>query len=277
MSNPKTRRNISIFIVIVIIGGWIGVVIDKYLPEQQSENTLGMGLWLIIPLLAVIIFRTFFGDGWKDAGLRLNFKNNIIWYMVSLIIFPLVTGIVLIIGKLLGWIDFSNFDTSAFANIFISFLIINIIKNIFEESVWRGYLTSKLIKFKISDISIYLIVGLVWSVWHLPYYLVFLSESTILTVLPVDRILFFMVALLNMMIWTIMFVEIYRLTNTIWPVVLLHAVEDSLINPLVIDGYIKITGSTEMFISPICGLIAASLYLSIGLWLRKRRREIVRN
>ena len=50
MSNPKTRRNISIFIVIVIISGWIGIVIDKYLPEQQSENTLGMGLWLIIPL-----------------------------------------------------------------------------------------------------------------------------------------------------------------------------------------------------------------------------------
>ena len=275
MNKTKTKRNISIFIVVVLIGGWLGVIIDKYLPEQQDGDTLGMGLWLVLPLLAVIILRTFFGDGWKDAGLRLNLKNNIIWYIVSFIIFPLVTAIVLIIGKLLGWVDFSNFDISALANIFFSLLFINIIKNIFEESVWRGYLTSKLIKFNISDISIYLIVGIVWSVWHLPYYLVFLTDSEINAVLPVGRVLFFIVALLNMMIWTIMYVEIFRLTNSIWPVVLLHAVEDSLINPLVIDGYIKITGGKEIFISPICGLIAAFLYLSIGLWLRKRRREIV--
>lgn len=72
-----------------------------------------------------------------------------------------------------------------------------------------------------------------------------------------------------------MFVEIYRLTNSVWPVVLMHAMEDSLINPLVIDGYIKITGNNEIFISPICGLIAATLYLSIGLWLRKRRKLVL--
>ena len=153
MSNSKTRRNIFIFIIIVIAAGWIGVIIDKYIPQQDSENSLGMGLWLIIPLLTVIILRTFLGDGWKDAGLKLNFKNNIIWYLASLIIFPLVTGIVLVIGKYLEWIDFSDFDTSAFANIFISLLIINIIKNIFEEYVWRGYLTSKLIKLNTSVTS----------------------------------------------------------------------------------------------------------------------------
>jgi hypothetical protein len=68
-----------------------------------------------------------------------------------------------------------------------------------------------------------------------------------------------------------MFVEIYRLTNSIWPVVLLHAVEDSLINPLVIDGHISIVSGMEIFISPISGIIPTSLYLLIGLWLRKRR------
>jgi len=228
---------------------------------------------LTIPLLTIIILRTFLGDGWKDAGLRFNIKTNTIWYVISLVVFPVVTGIVLIIGKLLGWIDFSNFNVTAFSSMFINLLIINFIKNIFEESVWRGYLTSKLIKLHIGDISIYLIVGLVWSIWHLPYYLMFLSESTIIVVLPVDRIIFFFVALANMMVWTVMFVEIYRLTNSIWPVVLLHAVEDSFINPLVVDGYIKIAENKEIFISPICGIISALLYLLIGLWFRKRRKE----
>jgi len=273
MIHKKTIRNIFIFILIVIISGWIGVILDKLIPEQQSDDTLGMGLWLTIPLLTIIILRTFLGDGWKDAGLRFNIKTNTIWYVISLVVFPVVTGIVLIIGKLLGWIDFSNFNVTAFSSMFINLLIINFIKNIFEESVWRGYLTSKLIKLHIGDISIYLIVGLVWSIWHLPYYLMFLSESTIIVVLPVDRIIFFFVALANMMVWTVMFVEIYRLTNSIWPVVLLHAVEDSFINPLVVDGYIKIAENKEIFISPICGIISALLYLLIGLWFRKRRKE----
>jgi len=275
MIHKKTIRNIFIFILIVIISGWIGVILDKLIPEQQSDDTLGMGLWLTIPLLTIIILRTFLGDGWKDAGLRFNIKTSTIWYGISLVIFPVVTGIVLIIGKLLGWIDFSNFNVSIFSSIFINLLIINVIKNIFEESFWRGYLTSKLIKLNKSDISIYLIVGLVWSVWHLPYYLVFLSESTIISVLPVSRIVFFFVALVNMVAWTMVFVEIYRLTNSIWPVVLMHAIEDSLINPLVIDGYIKIAENKEIFISPICGIITIALYLIVGLWLRKRRIKSV--
>ena len=101
----KIVRNIFIFTLIVIISGWLGVIIDKVIPEQPSGDTLGMGVWLVLPLLTVIILRTFAGDGWKDAGLRPNLKNNTIWYGVSFVIFPFITGIVLIIGKLLGWID----------------------------------------------------------------------------------------------------------------------------------------------------------------------------
>jgi len=55
------------------------------------------------------------------------------------------------------------------------------------------------------------------------------------------------------------------------PAVLLHAVEDAVINPLVIDGHISITSGMEIFISPICGIIPTALYLMIGLWLRGRR------
>lgn len=267
----KKIWNILIFTVIVAICGWIGVIIDKFIPEQPSGNTLGMGFWLIFPLITVVILRTFAKDGWEDAGLRLNLKKSAIWYGIAFIIFPVVTGIVLVIGNLLKWIDFSNFQITVFLSTFINLLIISYIKNIFEESVWRGYLTSKLIKLDIRDISIYLIVGIVWSIWHLPYYLNFLPESTIISVLPVSRIVFFLVGMINMIAWTTVFVEIYRLTNSIWPVVLLHAVEDAFINPLVIDGYIKIAENKEIFISPICGIIPMSIYLLAGILLRKRR------
>ncbi|MGF1586123.1 MAG: CPBP family intramembrane glutamic endopeptidase [Bacteroidales bacterium] len=271
MNKKRTIRNIILFTIIVILSGWIGLLIDNFIPEQPEGDSLGMGIWLVLPLLTVVVLRTFAGDGWKDAGLRPRLKKSAVWYMVSFFIFPVVTAISVAIGKVFGWIDISGFSMTAFIPVFFGLLIIGIIKNIFEESVWRGYLTAKLLKFNISDLSLYLIVGLIWSVWHMPYFLEFLPEATITSVLPVSRMVFFLVGTFTMVAWTVMFVEIYRLTNSIWPVVLLHAVEDSLINPLVIDGHISIVSGMEIFISPICGIIPTSFYLLTGLWLRKRR------
>lgn len=271
MINRKVIRNLTIFTVIVILSGWSGILIDKVIPEQPEGDSLGMGIWLVLPLLAVIALRTFAGDGWKDAALNPRLKSNAVWYAVALLIFPLVTSIVLLIGSVFGWIDLSGFNLSYFIPVFFSLLIFEFIKNIFEESVWRGYLTTKLIKLNLSDISLYLIVGLIWSVWHLPYYMEFLPGEVITSVLPVSRFAFFLVGVFTMAVWTVMFVEIFRLTNSIWPAVLLHAVEDAVINPLVIDGYISIARGMEIFISPICGIIPTALYLMIGLWLRRRR------
>ncbi len=154
---------------------------------------------------------------------------------------------------------------------FVSTLLANFIKNIFEESVWRGYLAAKLLKLKAKDIWLYLIVGGVWGIWHLPYYLFFLPESDMYQVLPVDRVVFAIAAIFSMICWSVMFVELYRITKSIWPVVILHMIEDSLINHLVIDGYITIGPGKEILISPIIGIIASILYVIVGLLLRKNR------
>jgi membrane protease YdiL (CAAX protease family) len=271
MNKKITIRNLILFTIIAILSGWIGLLIDNVIPEQPEGDSPGMGIWLVLPLLTVIVLRTFAGDGWKDAGLRPRLRKSAAWYLVSFLIFPVVTAITVALGKVFGWIDVSGFSLSAFIPVFLSLLIIGFIKNIFEESVWRGYLTAKLLKLNISDLSLYLIAGLIWSVWHLPYFLEFLPEDTIRAVLPVSPMVFFLVGTFTMVAWTVMFVEIFRLSNSIWPVVLLHAVEDSLINPLVIDGHISIVSGMEIFISPIIGIIPTSFYLLTGLWLRKRR------
>jgi hypothetical protein len=251
--------------------GWLGLLIDKFIENPPNQDTLGMGIWLILPLIATIFLRLFAGDGWKDIGLKPNFKGNIKWYIISLFIYPLVTAVILILGKIIGWTDFSNFRISAYLSGFAGTLIINFVKNFFEESVWRGYLTAKLLKTKIKDIWLYLIVGGVWGLWHLPYYLFFLSHSDMYQVLPVGRLTFALIAIISMICWTVMFVELYRLTKTIWPVVLLHMIEDSLINHLVLDGHITIISGKEILASPLAGIITSILYIGVGLLLRKYR------
>ena len=160
----KSVRNICIFVFIALSCGWFGVLIDNFIENPPNQDTLGMGIWLVLPLLATIILRFFAGDGWKDIGFKPNFKGNIKWYCISLIIYPMVTALALIIGKIFGWISFSNFRVNEYLAGFVGLLIIEFVKNIFEESVWRGYLTTKLLKTKLKDIWLYLIVGGVWGI-----------------------------------------------------------------------------------------------------------------
>ncbi len=56
--------------------------------------------------------------------------------------------------------------------------------------------------------------------------------------------------------------------------VVLHAVEDALVNPLVIDGYISFGPNAEWIFSPISGILPTLSYLVVGLWLRKKRKSL---
>lgn len=67
------------------------------------------------------------------------------------------------------------------------------IKDIFEESVWRAYLTNQLIELKLPDLKLYLLVGFIWWIWHLPYIMKFLSEREIQNTLPVGSLTFFLI------------------------------------------------------------------------------------
>jgi hypothetical protein len=265
---------VSIFIAVSLLCGWLGLLVDQFIESPPDQESLGMGIWLVLPLFATIFLRFFAGDGWKDIGIKPNFKGNIKWYIASLFIYPFVTAIILVLGKLFGWTSFSNFRINVYLAGFAGTLIPNFIKNIFEESVWRGYLTAKLFKTKVRDIWIYLIAGGIWGLWHLPYYLFFLQHSDMFQVLPVSRFVFTIMAVIGMICWAVMFTELYRITKSIWPVVLLHTVEDSLINHLVIDGHITIIVGKEIMVSPIAGIITSILYIGVGLFLRKKRIEI---
>ena len=269
--NKKATSGIGVFIFMVIISGWIGVLVDSFLTGQPEGNTLGMGIWLVLPLLTAFIIILLSRDSWKDLGLKPNFKGNLQWYLASVLIFPVVTAIVLLIGDTANWIDLSALDLKPFFLAFCSTLLANFIIDIFEETAWRGYLTSQLLKFDLNDWKLYLIIGCVWAVWHIPYYLVFLPEADIQGIIPVSRAIYIVIAITTFLSWTVMFTELFRVTKSIWPCVLLHMTEDSLINHLILSGYINIAAGKEILISPVNGIITSLLYLGVGLGIRAYR------
>lgn len=271
--NKKIPLNTVVFIILVAISGWIGVLVDSTLPEQPKSDSLGMGIWLVLPMLTAVAITIFSKGSWNDFGFNPNFKGNIKWYLIATLIFPIVTTIVLIIGVTTRWIDLSAFDLRPFILMFSSTLLINFIRDIFDGAPLYGYLTSQLLKLDLNDWKIYIIVGGLWGIWHAPYYLVFLPETDIQAVLPVNRTIYFIISIVTLICWTVMFIELFRVTKSIWPGIVLHMVEDSLINPLILLGYIRIAAGNEILISPISGVITTILYLLIGLRIRTYRRQ----
>lgn len=264
------KRNTLIFIIVTLASGWIGVLIDNILTDQQEGNTLGMLMWLILPFLTSIILRIISHDR-KDIGIKPNFRRNFKWYLIAIGIYPFVTVILVGIALIFGSVEHFDFNLKSFISFALFSTMASIPKNIFEEFAWRGYLTPKLIDLGIDSWLLYLISGLVWSLWHSAYYLVFLPDSYFTSTSRISTLLF---GCMVMVCWTVMYVEIYRLTKSVWPCVLMHMVGNSFPTVLVAtDGFISFTNNSDIWLNPNNGIIAIILYLFIGILLRKYRLQ----
>ena len=80
----------------------------------------------------------------KISPLKPRFKQNIRWYNFAIAVYPVVIGITLFVGKLLGWVDVSKFSVAAYLPVFAAAFLPIFIKNILEETAFRGYLTVKM-------------------------------------------------------------------------------------------------------------------------------------
>ena len=274
-SDRATVRNLMIFTNTVVAIGWIGWGLDRLMGNQSSES-LGILLWIITPLAATLLLRAFAGDGWKDFGIKPRIKGNVVWYIIALLIFPTVTALVLFVGGIFGLITFPNLSLNnlqPLLQVFALGLLPMFFKNILEELPWRGYLTPKIHSLRLNDFVGHLIVGLIWAVWHLPYYLFFLDRTDLQSYTSLNLPAFILMAIVTMISWAIVFGEIRLLTNSVWPVVLIHMVEDALLNPLLLDGYIQITPGMDWLISPGVGILSILCFTAIGIGLYQWRKR----
>lgn len=257
-----------LFIIVSLASGWLGVWLDVWL-DQPEGNTAGMGLWLVLPFLTMLLLRLFHRD-WKDAGFSFRFKGNLKWYALALTVYPIVTA--LLVGVALSFKSVRlSLPEESVAMLVLTSVAGSFVKNIFEEFAWRGYLAPKLVERRLPDPVVYIVSGLVWGLWHAPYYLYFLPDVYFTTM---SRPTFLLVGCLLMTAWSVMFVEIYRLTNSVWPCVLMHAIEDGVPTLLVtISGIVTFTTAGKLWLDPTTGIVATTLYLAFGLWLRQKRMQ----
>jgi hypothetical protein len=273
--SKPTIRNLAIFIAAVLAIGWIGRGLDILMGNPASES-LGMLLWLVTPLGTSLLLRAFAGDGWKDVGIRPNLKGNGVWYIIAILAFPVLTALTLIIGNGLGLLTFPDLSVTTFGLILRAFamnLVPQFIKNIFEEGAWRGYLAPKVYSLRLNDFLGHVIVGLVWGAWHIPYFLFFLDRSILQIFTTLNLAAYIPLSIVVMISWAMVFGEIRLLTNSVWPAVLMHMVEDAFLIQLFTGNHIQIIPGTDWLVSPMNGLLMSFIFIAVGVGLRHLRKR----
>jgi membrane protease YdiL (CAAX protease family) len=253
----RTIRNLTIFTVSIIVAGWIGAWLDSVSDSSPGEGP-GILLWLVSPLAVSSLLRWRAGDGWYDMGIPPMFARNAWWYTTSILAYPATIAIVLIAGCVTGVISFPHTNTlELLIRGFATGLIAGLVKNIFEEFAWRGYLAPRLSSLGLNAFTGHVIVGLIWGVWHLPYLSFVMSYVSEGAVTLIPRFLLGTVAV------SILYGEIRLLTNSVWPAVIMHTVGGACIGAFYTGGVMDISAVT-VFSPGVAGFLSMIILALMG-------------
>ena len=268
--HKKTIRNLIIFVIAFNLLAWLGWMVA----QDGTAESVGLGtlIWLGAPLLVSLVIRLFSKD-WKDIGFKPNFRDNGKWYAFSFLVFPAIVILVLLIGAIFGGVSLANFQVGSFFQALVAaFFSFTLVKNIFEEFAWRGYLTPKVNAVVKRPIVGHLLVGLIWGTWHIPYYLTLLDRASFAAYTSQELAIFLPMVILGMTLAGILFGEIRLITGSTWPAWLMHMMSNVIILTLLIDGYVEVGSKTELLFTPSWEGILTMIMITIaGLWLYRQR------
>lgn len=275
----KHIRNIIIVSLFSVGGGWLGIWLNNITGNTAPPlQSLGALVWLTTPALSGFLLRAFGGDGWKASGFGFNLPSGWKWYLVALLVYPLAALLTFGLAALFGILSTDGFAAQGFDAYLSAIGVIfvgSLMKNFFEEFVWRSYLTPRLEAAGVKPLFNHIIVAFLWTSWHLPYYYYFLDravlESAITTSIPV----FIALAYVTQIPTSILFGELRLISKSTWTVFLLHQVINAVSMPLLINGFIEVKGPLAIVFKPTNeGILVSLLFGVVGWWLMKKRLHL---
>jgi membrane protease YdiL (CAAX protease family) len=267
----KILRNLIIFSVVAVSCGWLAMWINTQIPSPSPQQSLGMLIWILLPLLTVLLLRGPGKDGWADFGLKLNLRGNGSWYALAILAYPITIMLTIGLGAATGAL--STHRTFSELLPVIGFgLATSLIKNIGEEFAWRGYLTPRFKALGLSNFVNHMLTALIWGLWHLPYWLFFLGNDIVNSYTSLGMTWFVALGFIGLFPTSLVFGELRLKTGSLWPAYIAHNITNALSAQLIIEGFIKFKPGAELIFSPnLDGFLMMGLFWGIGLWMLKRR------
>lgn len=263
-------RDIIVFVIAMVVTGWVGVWLNAVTQPAVPTEGLGTLIWLLGPVVAAFIIAVRRGDWVNALGLKLNWSAK--WYVVGVVATPLIMVIVLPLALITGAVSFGTQTVSGALGLAGVFLVSSAIKNVFEELCWRGFLTPWFEKTRFTGLANHLITGVIWAVWHIPYWLFFVSRTESFSFSGLPLLAFIFLAFIVLPLQAILHGELRLLTGSIWPAWALHTVSNVISMLLLTSGYVVINGSWGFVLSPgTAGLVYAVVLALVGLVIYRQR------
>ena len=224
------------------------------------------GLVLIIgPVLMMVLMHSVGGDGWHDAGLSLNLRSTWRWYVFSLLAYPVTISVVIGTGVMLGLTTLNLKGVELIDALVVgisSQLLPRLIFAACEELGWRGYLEPQLTRSGVADLSRHIIVGIIWSLWHIPLIL-----STTYTQIP--YLIFFPLFFMGVVITAVTYGQLRKASGTVWTSVLMHGVGNAFTWSIIQNDLVTIEYTVLANIAPE-GVFMMVLWGGLGWVLLSR-------
>jgi len=275
VNKSRSTRNIIIFSIVALGCGWLGAWVNQQIPSPSPQQSLGILIWILGPLVTSLLLRGVGKDGWQDFGVRLNFKGNVEWYVFAFLLYPVTITITLLVAGIFGVATFDGLMTKGFPALLQVVVIgfaASLIKNIGEEFSWRGYLTSRFQALGLNNIQNHLLTGVIWSLWHIPYWLYFLGSDAINQYTSMGMTGFVIMGLIAVFPIAFVFGELRLKTGSVWPAYLAHNMTNAITAQLIVEGFVKIKPSAQLFFAPgTDGLIMMALFCAIWYWMVRQK------
>lgn len=281
----RARLNFTIFALAAVGAGWLGVALDLGngadlvggVATSQSGGTPGLAVFILLPALVALILYLASRDGAGPLGFTLRFPHRARWFAGAAVLYPLITVVAVGAGLAVGVAALSAQPAPgrpAFLTAFLSVLAVQLVKNLFEEFIFRGYGTRTAMAMGLPGrLTPHLLVGAVWALWHLPLYLMWTSAADMRLVTSLPWLLFAPLLVGGLMAASLVYGELRVRTGSIWPGWLLHGLSNAIATPLLVNGHLTFTGHGDVLASPVpSSIVTMALFIVVGLVLARRGR-----
>jgi membrane protease YdiL (CAAX protease family) len=238
-----------------IVWPYLGqITLNRPLPNVVESGSIRVPLGMFGPLLAATIMRLLVSrDGIKAT---LGFLRPLKYYVVAVAAPAAFIASIVFVDHVSGLGLFTPSRPLGLAIPTVVFIggALGLPLTLGEEYGWRGYLLPRLLP--LGEIKATLIVGLIWTVWHLPILLIGLNypEQSLMKVLPV----FGITVLLMAFPFTWLYVDSRA---SVIAIALMHsvlnAIGDAFTSPRYLDGNPLIVSAG--------GLVAAAILFIVVL------------
>jgi uncharacterized protein len=257
MNNPtsatKRHQVVAFYILAFAISwlGWIPQALHGRGPisfDSPLLNILG-GLGPTLAAVTVILLIKEKGGLHQLFGSLFKLRFSFVWYIFVFGFWFFVAAIALGVRATFGQKlpSFSQFGWIGLFPIFVTMLL----SNVWEEIGWRGFALPRLQR-NYSDLKIVFIMGLLWSLWHLP---LMLNPTSAMSRLPWYGEIIFSLS------QTVIFTWLYQRTySSLFFVIVFHAMSNTVSFALLQLGSFEFSYLLVVSISAVCAIVILLAY-----------------